>query len=80
MTGYVLCDENTRLRKGMRGSSFPYLIVQPHIATPCEAFTSDNDAMIEAGSEFPTGGHSVEMGKEINSRSGKWLTLPANTQ
>ena len=24
---------------------------------PCEAFTSDNDAMIEYGSEFPYGGH-----------------------
>ena len=24
---------------------------------PCEAFTSDNDAMIEVGSEFPVGGH-----------------------
>ena len=24
---------------------------------PCEAFTSDNDAMIEVGSEFPAGGH-----------------------
>ena len=23
---------------------------------PCEAFTSDNDAMVEAGSEFPVGG------------------------
>ena len=23
---------------------------------PCEAFTSDNDAMVEAGSEFPAGG------------------------
>ena len=35
---------------------------------PCEAFTSDNDAMIEVGSELPTGGHLVEMGKEINHR------------
>ena len=24
--------------------------------SPCEAFTSDNDAMIEAGREFPVGG------------------------
>ena len=31
---------------------------------PCEAFTSDNDAMIEAGSEFPTGGHLWKWGRK----------------
>ena len=31
---------------------------------PCEAFTSDNDAMIELGGEIPSGGFT-EIEKEI---------------
>ena len=63
MTGYVLCDENTRKHKRMRGSFFPCRNPTPY-CRPCEAFTSDNDATVEAGREFPVGGHFAEMGKE----------------
>ena len=37
------------------GLSFPCRNPTPY-CRPCEAFTSDNDAMVEAGSEFPAGG------------------------
>ena len=40
--------------------------VRPNLyCRPCEAFTSDNDAMIELGSEFPSGGYSAEIEEEI---------------
>ena len=35
---------------------------------PCEAFTSDNDAMIELGGEIPSGGFT-EIEKEITEFS-----------